>query len=89
MAPMGWGGGGCDGGSQTGRKDELLPWSSRMAYASKMSTITALPAAVLEPLTAVLAKQPGCWLDVDVGGSGGLGEPCTIDETAVLAAVHA
>jgi len=34
-------------------------------------------------------KQPDCWLDVDVGGSGGLREPCTFDETAVLAAAHA
>jgi len=58
VAPIGWGGGGCDGGSRTGREDELLPWSSCMAYASKMSTITALPAAVLEPLTAVLAPPP-------------------------------
>jgi len=29
-----------------------------MSYASKMSTITASPAAVLEPLTAVLAPPP-------------------------------
>jgi len=34
-------------------------------------------------------KQPDRWLDVDIGGFGGLGEPCTIDDTAVLAAAHA
>ena len=60
VAPMSWAGGGCDGGSRTGREDELLPWSSCMAYALKLHHRTAR--RVLEPLTAVAVLATGARL---------------------------